>query len=62
MINMMKIMKNGEMKMTKKTKQELLDEAWDEYFKKVKPLWDEYNKKLKEIEEKFKEVCEVCGR
>ncbi len=48
--------------MTEKTKQELLDEAWDEYFKKVKPFRDEYEKKKKEIEEQFKTKCEVCGK
>ena len=32
-----------------KTKNERIDDAWEEYDKKREPLWEEYWKKLKEI-------------
>ncbi len=60
-------------KLPKEKEEELIDEAWDKYQKKINPFWDKFQKKTKpfldeffkkkkEIEEKFKDVCEVCGK
>ena len=37
-----------------RTKEERIDKAWEEYWKKCKPFWEEYEKKRKPLWEEYR--------